>query len=138
MKSQPTAKHASPAHVTWHQVAAFRLSRHHLTERAPARALVSVLGAMGGAQAQLLSAAHLALWARVRDLRPDDVPAAARARTLVKAWCMRRTLHLVPSEDLATFIRGCARRAEREVRWLRGRGVSERVLDKIIAATLGA
>ncbi|MHB8732224.1 MAG: winged helix DNA-binding domain-containing protein [bacterium] len=130
--------HAAPVRVTWDQVAAFRLSRHHLAERAPARALVSVLGAMGGAQAQLLSAAHLALWARVRDLRPEDVQAAARDRALVKAWCMRRTLHLVPSEDLAIFVRGTARRAEREVRWFLGRGVGERVLEELIAATLGA
>lgn len=93
---------------------------------------------MGGAQAQLLSAAHLALWARVRDLRPENVDAAARSRTFVKAWCMRRTLHLVPSEDLAIFIRGSARRAEREVRRFLGRGASERVLEELIAATLGA
>ncbi|HEV2284123.1 MAG TPA: winged helix DNA-binding domain-containing protein [bacterium] len=137
MKPTPTATPA-PVRVTWDQVAAFRLSRHHLAERAPARALVSVLGAMGGAQAQLLSAAHLALWARVRDLRPEDIHAADRARTFVKAWCMRRTLHLVPSQDLAVFIRGAARRAEREVRWLLGRGVSERAVEELIGTALGA
>jgi hypothetical protein len=93
---------------------------------------------MGGAQAQLLSAAHLALWARVRDLRLDDVQMAVRARTLVKAWCMRRTLHLVPSEDLAIFIRGSARRAERGVRWLLGQGVSERVVEEVTGAALHA
>jgi hypothetical protein len=93
---------------------------------------------MAGAQAQLLSAAHLALWARVRDLRLEDIHAAARARTLVKAWCMRRTLHLVPSEDLAVFIRGSARRAEREVRWLRGRGVGERAIEELVGAALDA
>jgi winged helix DNA-binding protein len=138
MTARPAATHAVPARVTWDQVAAFRLSRHHLVARAPSRALVSVLGAMGGAQAQLLSAAHLALWARVRDLRPDDFQAAAVARTVVKAWCMRRTLHLVPSEDLAIFVRGSARRAERGVRWLRGRGVGERAVEELIGAVLGA
>lgn len=137
MTARPAVTQA-PLRVTWNQVAAFRLSRHHLAERAPARALVSVLGAMAGAQAQLLSAAHLALWARVRDLRLEDIEAAARARTLVKAWCMRRTLHLVPSEDLAVFIRGSARRAEREVRWLRGRGVGERAIEELIGAALDA
>jgi winged helix DNA-binding protein len=137
MAARPAAMPA-PARVTWDQVAAFRLSRHHLAERAPSRALVSVLGAMAGAQAQLLSAAHLALWARVRDLQLEDIHAAARARTLVKAWCMRRTLHLVPSEDLAVFIRGSARRAEREVRWLRGRGVGERAIEELVGAALDA
>ena len=48
--------------VTWNQVAAFRLARHHLSERAPTKALLSVVRDMAGAQAQLLSAAqHLAL-----------------------------------------------------------------------------
>jgi hypothetical protein len=51
---------------------------------------------------------------------------------------MRRTLFLVPSEDLAIFVRGSARRAEKEIRWARGKGVPDRVLDAAIDATLGA
>src|SRR5512132_2200532 len=82
--------------VTWEQVAAFRLARHHLLERAPTKALLSVVGDMGGAQAQLLSAAQLSLWSRVRDLRITDIEDAFRKRRLVKAACMRRTLFLVP------------------------------------------
>ena len=93
---------------------------------------------MGGAQAQIVSAAHLSLWARVHSLRFEDVQTAVRERTLVKAWCMRRTLHLLPAEDLAVFIRGSARRAERELRWFRGKGVTDGVLDEVIGATLGA
>lgn len=93
---------------------------------------------MAGAQAQVLSAAEISLWARVRGLRLEDVQAAAQTRTLVKAWCMRRTLHLVPSEDLAVFVRGTARRAEREVRWMLGRGIGERLLENVINAALGA
>lgn len=124
--------------VTWDQVAAFRLSRHFLLERAPARALVRVLGAMGGAQAQMMPAAHMSLWARARDVRVRDIETAADQRTVARAWCMRRTLHLVPSEDLAVFTRGTARRAEREVRWLRGRGISDRVIDRLVEASLAA
>lgn len=128
----------SPDHVTWSQVSSFRLSRHHLSTRAPTAALISVVREIAGAQAQILSAAQMSLWARVQDLRVDDVQAALRERTLVKAWCMRRTLHLVPSGDLAIFVRGSAGRAEREVRWVRGKGISERVLDGLIDATLRA
>ena len=91
---------------------------------------------MGGAQAQVVSAAQLSLWARVDALRVDDVQAAVRERALVKAWCMRRTLHLLPSQDLAIFIRGSARRAEREVRWVHGRGVTDRALEALVGATL--
>jgi len=124
--------------VTWNQVAAFRASRHHLLERAPAKALKSVVGDMAGAQAQLLSAAQISLWSRVRDLRIAHVEEALSERILVKASCMRRTLFLVPAEDLAIFVRGSARRAEKEIRWARGKGVPDRVVDAAIDAALGA
>lgn len=133
----PEHQHAQLS-ATWEQVAAFRLSRHHLSERAPTAALVSVVGQMTGAQAQLLSAAHISLWSRVRDLQVAQIEAALGERSLVKASCMRRTLFLVPSEHLATFVRGSARRAEKEVRWARGKGVPDRVLDAAIDAALGA
>ena len=125
-----------PFRVTWSQVAAFRLARHHLSESRPARALVSVAGDMAGVQAQLLSAAQISLWSRVHDLRIADIEEAFNERTLVKASCMRRTLFLVPSKQLQTFVRGSARRAEKEIRWARGKGVSERTIDAAIEATL--
>jgi hypothetical protein len=122
--------------VTRDQVAAFRLARHHLSERAPRRNLVAAAGNMSGAQAQLLSAAQLSLRARVRDLEIAHLEEALNKRTLVKASCMRRTLFLVPSKDLAVFVRGSARRAEKEIRWARGKGVPERVVEAAIDATL--
>src|SRR5437879_7603792 len=48
------------------QVLAFRLSRHHLVKRPPASALAQVAGDMAGAQAQVLSAAQISLWARTQ------------------------------------------------------------------------
>ena len=122
--------------VTWSQVAAFRLSRHHLMRRAPAKDLVTVSGEIAGAQAQLLSAAQTQLWSRVSDLRIADVEEALKKRSLVKAACMRQTLFLVPSRELAIFIRGSSRRAEKEIRWTLGKGVPERVIMAAIEATL--
>lgn len=124
--------------VTWDQVAAFRMGRHHLLERAPRKALVRAVGEMAGVQAQLPSAAQLSLWARVGNLQSEDIEAALRERALVKAACMRQTLFLVPAEELAVFARGSARRAEKEIRWTRGKGVPERVIDAAIEAALGA
>ena len=124
--------------VTWKQVAAFRLSRHHLLERAPTKTLVSVVGDMTGAQAQLLSAAQISLWSRVRDLQIAHIEEALRQRTLVRASCMRRTLFLVPSKHLVIFVRGSTGRAEKEIRWARGKGVPDRVIDAAIDAALGA
>jgi DNA glycosylase AlkZ-like len=122
--------------VTWKQVTAFRLARHHLSERAPNRTLLSVLRDMGGAQAQLLSAAQISLWSRVRDLQPANIEEAFEKRRLVKASCMRRTLFLVPSDHLAVFVRGTAGRAEKEIRWARGKGVPEQVIETAIEAAL--
>ena len=124
--------------MTWSQVAAFRMARHHLLERAPAKDLVAVVGDMAGAQAQLLSAAQTSIWARVQDLQIDHVEAAMKKRALVKAACMRRTLFLVPARDLAVFVRGASRRAEKEIRWALGKGVPERSLDAAIDAALNA
>ena len=127
-----------PVPVTWSQVAAFRLRRHHLTERAATKALVSVAGDMAGVQAQLLSAAQMSLRTRVRDLEISHLEEAFRKRTLVKAACMRRTLFLVPPGNIAVFVRGTARRAEKEIRWALRKGVPERVVEAAIHAALGA
>lgn len=122
--------------LTWHQVTAFRLARHHLLQRAPAGALTTVARDMTGAQAQLLSAAKISLSCRLRHLRLADVAEALNRRDLVRAASMRRTLFLVPSQDLATFVRGSARRAEKDIRWAQGKGVPHHVLDATIDAVL--
>lgn len=126
------APEISPAAVT-----AFRVRRHRLLARAPHAQLLAITGQVGGVQAQVLSAAGLSLWARIEGVRPDDVDKAlGSSRRLVRAWCMRRTLHLLPASDLATFARGTAKRAERDVLWLKNRGVSASQLDLLMEAVL--
>lgn len=86
------------------QILAFRLARHHFTDAEPAK-LVNVCRDIGGFQAQLNSAAHLAGWARQRSLTPTDIHAALyQQRTLVRTSCMRQTLHLIPAADFALYI----------------------------------
>ena len=121
--------------VTREQVSAFRLSRHHLIDRAPASALVQVAGDMGGAQAQLLSAAQISFWARTRGLRMADVDNALwRDRTLVKSWCIRGTLHLIPSRDFAVFLQGSARRDARWIAWMARAKIPTDAVDRLIGA----
>src|SRR5437016_9644447 len=117
------------------QVSAFRLSRHHLSDRAPASGLVQVAGDMGGTQAQLLSAAQIALWARTRGLRMSDVEQALwRDRTLVKSWCIRGTLHLIPSRDFAVFVRGSERRNARATDWLTRAKIPIDAVNRLVEA----
>ena len=83
----------TPTELSWAQVHAFRLQRHHLTRRAPKKDLAKVGGEIGGAQAQLMSAAErqIATWV---DCKVADVREALwQEKSLVK-WLMRGTLHL--------------------------------------------
>ncbi len=132
----PTHQHPQLS-ITWNQVAAFRLARHHLLKRAPRKNLLSVVNDMCGAQAQLVSAAQISLWSRVRNLQIKHIEDAMHERTLVKASCMRRTLFLVPAEDLAVYVRGSGRRAQKEINWALKQGISQRIIDKTIDKTLG-
>ncbi len=125
-----------PARVSWSQVAAFRLSRHNLSKRAPASAMASVLGGMGGAQAQVLSAGQISLWSRVKGVRARDVDEALwKDHRLVRAWAMRRTMFLLPSDELAVFARGTTRRSEYNLRWA-VRRVGEKPLDRLLSAVM--
>lgn len=93
-----------PEAVTWDQVAAFRLARHHLSRRGE-RDLVRVCADVCGVQSQIDSAGRLALWARMKTIAAGQVEDALwRTRTLVKASLMRQTLHLVPAADYPLYI----------------------------------
>jgi Winged helix DNA-binding domain len=87
------------------QVNSWRMKKHHLTVRAPKRNLANVVSDVCGIQAQVLSAAELAIRARVEGLSEQDVRDALwKHHTIVKTWCMRGTLHLLASRDLPTYV----------------------------------
>ncbi|MFT3894609.1 MAG: winged helix DNA-binding domain-containing protein [Anaerolineales bacterium] len=127
---------SSEISVNWDQVAAFRLTQHHLLKQASKKSLLAVADDMTGAQAQLVSAAYLSLQTRIHGLELNHIEDAFRTRMMVKASGMRRTLFLYPSETLAVFVRGSARRAQKEYNWARRKGASERDLDAAIHAAL--
>jgi len=82
--------------VSTEQIHAFRMQRHHLLDQRisdPVRVCADICGA----QAQLMSAAEIALWARVRKLKREAIHSALwETRSLVKTLVMRQTLHLIP------------------------------------------
>jgi len=121
--------------VSADQVAAFRLARHHLATPAPKASMARVAGDMCGAQAQIMSAGALSLRARVRGLHLEDVERALwQDRTLAKIWCMRGTVHLVPSEDLAVYARGSKGRADRDTHWLETHGFPAKLINRVLDA----
>ena len=125
---------AIAAELSWPQVHAFRLQRHRLTRRAPKKQLAEVVGEIGGAQAQLMSAAELQIAARV-DCNIDDVRQALwKEKTLVKTWLMRGTLHLARADDLPLFTAAMGRRwIHVRPSWLKFMNVTEKELWEIVA-----
>jgi hypothetical protein len=92
------------AELSWREVIAWRVHRHHLAERAPRRAMLDVISDVCGLHAQMMSSAELALWARVESLHRKDVETALwERRSLVKTWAMRGTLHVLPATEYPTW-----------------------------------
>jgi winged helix DNA-binding protein len=115
---------------------ALRLERHHLATRTTPDHLVEVVRDMVGLHAQVMSAAELQLAARVDGLRRSDVQDALWSdRTLVKAWSMRGTLHLLVPDDLAAFVAAAATRVRwREEAWLRYFDLTAELMEDVAAA----
>jgi DNA glycosylase AlkZ-like len=105
------------AKLNWGQVNAWRLSQHGLSPRLKHGSHIEAVKRTGGIQAQVLSAAELALWARVEGLARDEVQSALwRERTLLKTWAMRGTLHLLAADELPLYV--AARSALDTRNWL--------------------
>jgi hypothetical protein len=101
-------KEQGTKHMTalqWSQVHAWRMSQHGLSPRFSAQDFLQAVTRTGGIQAQVASAAELALCTRVEGLSPRDVQAAIfQDRTLVKTWAMRGTLHLLAASELPLYV----------------------------------
>jgi hypothetical protein len=122
--------------LSWAQVMAWRLRRHQLDERAPAKAMLEVTARIAGLHAQVMSSAELTLWARLDGLERDAVQRALwEERTLVKTWAMRGTLHLLPAAELPLWqaARSTTRLWEKGV-WLRAFGVTQKELTRLLDA----
>src|SRR5690348_6215739 len=90
---------------TWESAYQRRLTRQRLLKPAPAAQLVETVRAVGGIQAQILSAAELAIGARVADITRQDVQTALwEQHALVKTYGPRGTLHLLPADDLPLWM----------------------------------
>jgi hypothetical protein len=116
------------------QVRAFRLARQHLTDPLPAERLADVVAAVGGIQAQVMSAAELALWARSKCLALGQVQESLwERRELVKTWCMRGTLHLLPAHEFGLWTAALSRRTQwRRPTWLRWFGATLEEMEELI------
>lgn len=92
--------------LKWSQVHAWHLGQHGLAPRFQSGDAVQAARSTGGIQAQVMSAAELAICMRVDRLSPHEVASALwHDRTLVKTWAMRSgTLHLLAASDLPLYV----------------------------------
>ncbi len=91
------------ARLSEEQIRWFRLRRSGLVE--PFASPEAAAAGLAGVQAQILTAALLALWNRSAPGRDGEAEVAARlfdARTLLRLWGQRHTLHLYAREDWPT------------------------------------
>jgi uncharacterized protein YcaQ len=122
--------------LTWDEACARRLLRNALIEPAARDRLVAVVRAVCGIQAQILTAAELAIGARIAGITQGDVRAALwERRDLVKTWGPRGTLHLLPADELPLWMAAMRARASlRDVRWYESVGLAPEKSDAILAA----
>jgi Winged helix DNA-binding domain len=100
-------------------VTSWRLSRHHLDERAQKGQLAKVVEDVCGVQAQVLSGATIGLWARVDGVSAEDIDELMWKRhALVKTWAMRGTLHLLSATDLPIYVAALRTRLKDWEEWL--------------------
>jgi len=96
--------------------------------------MLAVTQRLCGVQAQLLSSAELALWARVKGLERRAIARALwHDRTLVKTWAMRGTLHLLPAKELELWHGALATsgRFLRQAVWQNYFGITLAELDRL-------
>jgi uncharacterized protein YcaQ len=125
--------------VTPSEISAFRLKRHHLAGPKPAN-LAAICQNVCGIQAQVMSAAEMAIWARGHHLTRSDIKSALlKNRALVKTSAMRQTLHLLKTSDFSLYISALKRSRLAALRQIMSRfGITskeaEAMTETIIAA----
>jgi uncharacterized protein YcaQ len=120
---------------TWSQVCRRRLAWQHLGKPAPRAELVDVVSAACGIQAQIMTAAELAIGARVKGVNQQDVRDEIwEGRRLVKTYGPRGTLHLLPSSELPLWMAAMrAREALSETPWHEGSDLEPQQTEALLA-----
>jgi uncharacterized protein YcaQ len=115
------------------QVNSWRLTKQHLLDRASKSQLFRVVSEIGGVQAQVMSGAEIAIWARVDGITAQDVEDTLwKQRRLVKTWCMRGALHLLVADELPLYVAALRTRTNyRTKSWLKGYKVRLEEIDRI-------
>lgn len=126
--------------VSLEQAAAFAINRHGLGGGVAFPSAAAAAAGVLGLHAQLLTSAAMSAAARVKDYdRRRFEDELYRRRTLVKAWCMRGTLHLVACDDFGLFLGAVmGRRVATHREFLLNCGLSAAEVDHLPGRLAGA
>jgi hypothetical protein len=122
--------------LSWEDVCRRRVVAQHLAAPLPAPSLLRMVGEICGLHAQVMSAAELAAAVRLDGLASGAVTEAVwRARSLVKTWAMRGTLHLLPASELPLYVAALSnRRFDLDRPWLKYHGLSAGDVPALVEA----
>ena len=82
----------------------FYLMRHHLLTKAGKNKVERVVSDICGLHSQLAMTPSLSLWNRVKSFKKNLLNEALYIKkSLVRVWCMRGTLHIIPSDELPIY-----------------------------------
>jgi winged helix DNA-binding protein len=128
-----------PPSLTWPQVLAWRM-RRQLVDPPGDDSAVEITHRLGGVQAQVGSAAELAVAVRQQQPRAGQVEQALyEDRTLIRTWAMRGTLHLLPTDEAGAYLAvSGAHRAWEKGSWQKTFGATPDDLEAIAAAATDA
>jgi hypothetical protein len=127
-----TADEPAAMKVSWDQVHAWRLRRQFVDPRGDADA-VGVAGRLCGVQAQMASAAELAV--RLRQSAPGDgaIERGLADGALIKTWAMRGTLHVLrPSQAAACLALIASARTWEKGAWQRVTGTTPAQIQALV------
>jgi Winged helix DNA-binding domain len=117
--------------TTWPQVLAWRM-RRHLLDPVGQAAVPDIVRRLCGVQAQVPSAAELAIAVRQKDPVPGAVDRALADGTLMRTWAMRGTLHLLPPDEAGAYLAlVAAARTWEKGSWQRAFGVSPSEMEAL-------
>ncbi len=124
--------------VSWQQATQYRLAKQYLLKPAASREAADVVASVCGVQAQLGTAAELAIAGRVRNISQDGLRSEIwEKRSLVKTYGPRGTLHLLPAAELSTWMAAMrAREAQHDPDRPVGGGFTARQAHSV-SATIG-
>jgi len=86
------------------RVSRFYCLKHHLLHKAKKNDIEKVVSDVCGLHAQVPLTPYISSWNRVEGFEHRMLDKALyKHKTLVKTWCMRGTLHVIPSNDLPIY-----------------------------------